>query len=451
MREIASVLGLGLVIWSIVTYTDLTVFPGAAALAPCLGAALIIYGGTTPANGGAALVNQLLGAQPFRFIGLISYSLYLWHWPLWVFANYEATDGLSILGQAAWLAATFAFSILSWRYVETPFRKRQVCGRRWQIYATGGVFASIGAAIGFYLYATDGRADRFDRQVLEIEAAAADSSPVRWKCHAGRNQLLSLEESCVYGADVEPRYALWGDSHGIELAYRIGDVAKRHDASLIQFTFNACPPAYGLDAHYAPGCKERNDQVFAWLRDHETVETVLIVAQYGKSDYMNDADAFFAGIRASIDGLAESGKNVALVYPYPTYELPVPRVLAQLARRGESLDEFSTPREDFDERHARAFAFLDSIANDRIVGRYYPHTILCDDELCRTFKDGEVLYFDEDHMSHTAAARAAELFDPLFTDVSRCGEDGGCTARKVSAGETKFASAGASGDDNPMP
>ena len=123
VRETLSVLGLALIAWSVFTYSSKTPFPGLSALAPCVGAALVIHTGAS----GPCVVAKLLSARPVVFTGLISYSLYLWHWPLIVFAKYYWIRDLTTGESLAVIAISVLASVLSWRFIEKPSVRRTAC------------------------------------------------------------------------------------------------------------------------------------------------------------------------------------------------------------------------------------------------------------------------------------------------------------------------------------
>ena len=138
VRSIVAVLGLTALLCSMTLFSKATPFPGAAALLPCLGTAAIIWAGT----GGHNVVGDALSARPFVLIGLISYSLYLWHWPLLSLGRYYAVRDLNALETGALLTLATLASIASWRYVERPFRgKSGLFDRR-------GLFNGAGALMG---------------------------------------------------------------------------------------------------------------------------------------------------------------------------------------------------------------------------------------------------------------------------------------------------------------
>ena len=103
---------------AVMFFSDKTPFPGYAALLPCLGAALVIWSGSGTA------VARALSFRPMVFIGLISYSLYLWHWPLIVFAKLLLVQPFTPFQQLLLIGLATGLSVLTWRFVETPFRRR---------------------------------------------------------------------------------------------------------------------------------------------------------------------------------------------------------------------------------------------------------------------------------------------------------------------------------------
>jgi peptidoglycan/LPS O-acetylase OafA/YrhL len=123
LREALAVAGLALIGYAVFYFSSATPFPGSSALIPCLGAALLIY-----ASQGEriSMVSKALGLWPLAFVGLISYSLYLWHWPLLVFAHYYNIRELSGAQTASIVIASFVLAVLSWAYVEQPFRRKPI-------------------------------------------------------------------------------------------------------------------------------------------------------------------------------------------------------------------------------------------------------------------------------------------------------------------------------------
>jgi peptidoglycan/LPS O-acetylase OafA/YrhL len=128
VREMLALAGIALIGYAVFAFSPATPFPGSAALIPCLGAALVIYAGE---DDGTTLAGKVLSLWPLAFVGLISYSLYLWHWPLLVFARYWTIVPLTVWQSAAIVTTSFILAAFSWRYIEQPFlRKRPAIPRR---------------------------------------------------------------------------------------------------------------------------------------------------------------------------------------------------------------------------------------------------------------------------------------------------------------------------------
>ena len=118
IAESAAVTGLSMILWSVSFFSSKTHFPGASAATPCLGAAFLIYSGLTVKTA----IGRILGSQPLVFIGLISYSLYLFHWPVFAFVRYYWILPLPVYASTAVLIFSIVAALLSWKYIEKPFR-----------------------------------------------------------------------------------------------------------------------------------------------------------------------------------------------------------------------------------------------------------------------------------------------------------------------------------------
>ena len=120
LAEVLSALGIALMIAPIFYYTKDTAIPGVAALLPVTGCVLVLHANT----GNSTKTGTVLSWRPIVFIGLISYSLYLWHWPILAFAMYVRARPLDPLEIAVCVLTALFLSILSWRFIEQPFRKK---------------------------------------------------------------------------------------------------------------------------------------------------------------------------------------------------------------------------------------------------------------------------------------------------------------------------------------
>ena len=168
VAEAAAALGLFLVLAPCFLYDQGTRFPGLLALPPVVGAVLLISGGE--ARERLPLVNRLLACRPVVFVGMISYSLYLWHWPLFTLARTQKITGLSDLEKALILVFSLVLSVLSWRYVERPFHDRRLLRSRPRLVAvTAMAFLGLMGS-GVILHSSKGFEGRLPQEALHFAA-----------------------------------------------------------------------------------------------------------------------------------------------------------------------------------------------------------------------------------------------------------------------------------------
>jgi peptidoglycan/LPS O-acetylase OafA/YrhL len=396
-REAAAAIGLGLIAMSVALYTEETPFPGVAALMPVLGTALVIHAGATTTGG------RLLSLPVLRGVGLISYSLYLWHWPVVVFAEYWRSAPLAGWSALAAVATSMLLAWLSWRCVERPFRlgrleRRHVPRRRIFQLAAAGAAAICG--VDALAWASNGWPSRFEPEVRRLESFADSHNPRRSQCH------LRLG-TCSYGAPVPPAVALWGDSHGINIVAGLAPLARERGLAIAQFTYSACAPVLGEFRHKHDGCADFNRRTLRTLLGTPRFRTVLLVANFDNERYRGDP-SFYDAYAETVAALRRAGRQV-VVYPLPVHPAPVPRALAIARLSGR--EDFGVSRRDYLRRNRELLAFLDRLA---AVARVRPHERLCSRERCAVEAGGNVLYRDSSHLSMEGAAFLAPVFAPVL-------------------------------------
>lgn len=390
-REAITLAGLAAVIAGVTLLDRHSAVPGAAALLPVLGTAALLHSAPGTRAG------RMLATPPMVGVGLISYSLYLWHWPVLAFARYVADRKLTLAESLALLAVALVLAILSWRFVEQPFRKPRQGQTSARVLAwTGGAMATVGA-VALAMIGAGSWPQRFDPQTARLAMAKFDFSPYRDACHdadvAGR-------APCVLGAKVAPTAMLWGDSHGVELAYAVSRELARDGRSLIQRTHSSCPPVIGYDPPADPACARENDAVLAQLLGDAKLRTVYLAAFWAGPAY--GGERFAGQLDATIARLAGAGKQVFLFGPVPPNRFDVPRHLAHLAKTGRLSEATGRTRAELagDTDRFEAVAAHWAARGVTVVD---PLTRLCPSGPCRLMYDGRPLYFDNHHLSVAGA------------------------------------------------
>ena len=389
LREMLGWGGIAAIALAVGGYSPQTPFPGIAALLPVTGAALLIH----CAPGGSA--GRLLGLPPLVGIGLISYSLYLWHWPLIVLTEYATDMALAGTARIAVILAAFALAILSWRFVERPFRD----GRRFpaaRIFTLTATAMGLLAALSLALLAAGPWPSRFSAESLRMAAGKQDFSPDRLRCH---DTAMRAATPCILGAKARPDALLWGDSHGVELAYALSLQARREDRALIERTSSSCPPV--LDYETAdPRCAIANRATFDAIRADPAIRQVYLAAFWANGRF--DDPAFVARLDRTIAAIRSLGREIVVIGPVPPQPFDVPRRLAHLARAGQPLDGQGTTRADVEARTVQLRALFARWAG-RGVRVIDPVAALCGSGRCALERDGRPLYFDSHHLSVAGA------------------------------------------------
>ncbi|MEQ1840838.1 MAG: acyltransferase family protein, partial [Verrucomicrobiales bacterium] len=229
--------GLLMILAASVWFSHETPFPGPWALLPCLGAILVILSGLGEK---ATLPQRILSSRPFVFVGLISYSLYLVHWPVLVFSGYQeqySGKAMTGWGTAGLLALIFLGGWLSWRVVEKPFRRSGFWTRR-RIF----VFAWTGAAalfgLGYFYQKSPVFLKLLPEGARELAEARFSSNPLL----KGEQSQEEVDNYYRYGSsEVEPDTVLWGDSHAAVLAYPLHELALSNNRSFLAYGRNSTP------------------------------------------------------------------------------------------------------------------------------------------------------------------------------------------------------------------
>lgn len=435
INEVLAASGALMIIASVILYTNETPFPGLAALLPCLGAGLIIYAGQ---EGHSSLTAKVLSLKPFVFIGLISYSLYLWHWPLIVYAKYVNFGQLSMAMGLGVVAVSILLSYISWRFVEQPFRGRGSIFSRAKIFTMGFASMAVFTVIGAAILLTHGAQWRANDTVIAYEAVKGEIAQL----NTCENPLSKKESGirkgmfCELGAkDAVPDYALIGDSHAMAVRYAVSDALAEQGRSGYFLANKGCSfipnMRYPDQNSVQDACDTFTGDTLKFLQSQKDVKTVFIVSRWsrgikgltqfhgamevGQKNYLytdpeykiirHEERVEYAGkeLVTMVQDLVAAGKEVHILTPLPEIGYDTPKVLA----RGEfsGLEHNINQKwSDYQARHDWFFTLLPQLKQaGAIIHEAAP--IYCDENECKAVQDDALNYSDDDHLSRAGAER----------------------------------------------
>ena len=265
-------IGLALIAVAVVMLDSHRAFPGWWALLPVAGSALLL-------SAPAAWVNRVaLASPPLVWIGLISYPLYLWHWPLLVFGEMIKFRPLTLLERDLILLASTLLAWATYRFVEIPFRFG--LPRRRRMYGLGAGMAMVAVA-GLAIIWGRGFDFRLPPEIRSMASVRTESAKWRVReCLLDLSYQTAFADSCVE-RDRRPLVLIWGDSTAGALLPGLRKAQETRDFGIAQLTSSSCIPALNADLVSTPNCRAMNDKVFSFIRQIRP-DTVLLHGTWEK-------------------------------------------------------------------------------------------------------------------------------------------------------------------------
>lgn len=397
--NLMSLFGLLLLVGSVIFIDERLVFPSQWTLIPVAGALLII------ASGSKAWPNRLLLMNPFAiWIGLISYPLYLWHWPLLSFL--QIIEG-EFPRREMRIAAVLLSIVLAWftyRFVENPIRG----AGQWRaktislllLMASVGVLAAL-------VHSSDGRI--FSNSPKQMVADTALASPKRKDCHFPRKNDFESRPVCSYFGRNQS-VAVFGNSHSVELAYGLAEELRGGDVGIVHHTMSGCNHNFGLSniVESQQICALWEAGIVEKLKLDKSVATVVV--SYRNEAYLKEVPARKA-LATMLNTLSRANKEVILVLQAPMPRMHINSYIRKYVFSSRASIKGRT-RDDWNEIYSAKNDLLKELSNDIKV--YDPSDIFCDTQDCYVIKDGNALFFDDDHMSLEGAAMVAKAVVKLI-------------------------------------
>lgn len=409
-----------------VLFDSSTAFPGIAAALPVLGAAAAIAGVRMASD---TLPARLLATAPMVGIGKLSYSWYLWHWPLLALARADAMGAHSAWRDGLLVLLALGLSALTFRFVEQPVRHRRPWpfARRWPSVTAGLLLMGCTGTLGGLLWWQAETRAAASLTLRPVMTALTERVALPLECtqfglpFAG----LAPAPNCMLGSRQSgPLVLLWGDSHAHHLIPGLETWAMDRGGRLLPRTMGACLPTVASLPDRRPSgqlvadrsCVDFNRSVLDSLPALKTggLAAVVIAARWSlETNQIESPATLLADLQRLVDKIRGLGLPVLIVADGPGFAHSVPQCIA---RRGK--DGCALPRARVDQQHAGTRAGLHRIAAaDSAIRLVEMIDALCSASTCPVARDGIVLYSDHSHVSVAASRTLTPFLDAALTPL----------------------------------
>jgi peptidoglycan/LPS O-acetylase OafA/YrhL len=415
LAEIMSWSGLIAIAVAVFSFNRDTRFPGFAALLPVLGTAMLIRANDVSLT----YVGKLLAARPVVFVGLISYSLYLWHWPVLVFSQYGAADPLPVALRLLLLAVSVAIAALSWRFIETPFRKRVILQSQVRVFAFAGVTLGVLLVAGVAIRTLQGMPSRIPPAAMEyvkdVDRAFINEVSLQQALAGDFVELGTRDKHKPISIFV------WGDSHAMAVMPALDSLCKKYSVRGIAATHSSTCPLVGFRSlgKYSLGRQSPafNNAVVRFIRSRN-IRDVILVGHW--ATYLDEGDLYRAFTRTLIT-LENTGARVWIMKEVPEQRCTRPPItLACAVMRHYDPETLGVAVTDY--RQA-------SRTQDEVFKRLtheFPNVAVLDPAtffvahnnqkraIYRMAENGKSLYADSTHLTVIGALQLRPLLKPIF-------------------------------------
>jgi hypothetical protein len=341
------------------------------------------------------------------------------------------------------MTTIFVVSVLSWRYIETPFRIKRWLRNERSLLAASALASITIVAFGVVLANSEGLPGR-SKHTLAVDLDVRDEEWIHWgTCEQLSNKLNKKAEPCEIGAHGKPpRFFVWGDSHARALASGIEKSAKNVGINGLIAIQSACPPLISIDRPRRLTCSTFNESVLEMIAERPDISTVILVARWGLSTNgtryklesgssvrlvnvnssatgtLTNPELFEIGLNNTVDELERLGRNIVLVNSIPEIGHHVPSALFVSRVTGREVEHIISPSVDeFMERNKEVEIVFETISSRRSIRVLDPAASLCGETRCGVTAGGIPLYRDDDHLSTFGSKYIAAIFDKVFKTI----------------------------------
>lgn len=401
--------GLAMMLGTAVMIDDNVPYPGTWSLVPTFGAALALVGGAYGVTRGSA---RCLSIRPLQSIGKVSYSWYLWHWPILILgaALVDMRNGLDVL---ALVVVSFAISWLSYHYFETPIRQNRRLLARPRMAVAAAVFIIIAAGGLTHYIGHATAADPPNSALARIEAARNDA-PLRGRAECHADTADTIVKVCSFGnADAPHTAVLTGDSMAFEWLPAVRQVFDRQGWRLLSITKSGCP--WVLQPFFDARSGREYTECTVWqrnaIRKIKSLHPDIVLAS-SFTDYPFHKSEWTEGTRKLLSQLSGSVGNIVIIRSGPSLPMDGPSCLEPRGRLYRALVSTSHCESSAEtNRSNQIYAWIQAATSGMRNATTIDLTeAVCPHDTCRARLHGEIVFRDSHHMTASFARTLAPAF-----------------------------------------
>lgn len=409
-REMIVIAGALLILAPIYVYTEFSPFPGVHAAAPVIGTALVIR------YGAGSKTSAALAWRPLVFVGLISYSAYLWHQPLFALARYlELSRPLSLAATIGLIALTLVMAAATWRWIETPFRDRQRVSRRALAWTLGPAMIAVMTTASLWAFA--GEAGR--RSPIAANAIGQAALSLFSDCSFSTQPTRDLGFGCLLdpSSSEPPSFLVVGDSHADVMFPAFAKISRdlgRQGRLVHQLSCPALIHINGAPVSGVEGCVRMQLAAFEAI-ERNRIADVFLVARFTNYEPVS---LFPARLEKTIEAYAGRGVRLHIVVPVPEQPRFNLRRYARdrlwttlgIGTPPDVVRSQSATRAEHDAKRADAAMVYANYRHDPRVTIIDLTSVYCDAQTCPAGTAERPFYIDDNHVSADGALLASHTF-----------------------------------------
>lgn len=443
VSETGGLIGLSLILYATFFYDKSVPFPGMYALVPVLGAILVILFANKD-----NITGKILSSKPFVGVGLISYSAYLWHQPLFAFARHIHLNEPHTIVFIGLSITSYILAFISWKWIESPFRNGKLIGQKHVL-----TFALIGS----FFFISFGIAGSKNLIATRWSPSEESLSQFTWTqmrsicVDNGENQAGHIK-FCRFGQNsVEtPTFAIFGDSHSEGLNPVLDQIGKDLGISYVQNGHGGCLPLLGVDVVKGNSekgvCESVAERQFNYVKQNR-IKTVLLAASWtlytqGTHDKETGShflasketenigressrQGFIQGVERTVSAYRSIGTQVIVVLQAPQQKVSPEKIYAKIfmsqdrnsERINEAIRKSSVLKADNEKLNEFNRSFFKTLESQGAITLFNPDPYFCDDEKCLMGTSSTSYYADYNHLNDVGVLKLKSGLEDLLRDM----------------------------------